>query len=127
MDTAHIGVIAPRMKSIFALAAAALAVTALASTGCSSADESDPSAAEPTDSSSDELRSSVLASTFTITGKNNDTLFNTLTMKGDHTFSGQGGCRQDGPGIHCHAITSVHGTWKTVTSGPQLGAPESLH
>lgn len=90
--------------------------------GCAAKTENDPSTDDG--STDDDLTAaSVLASTFTITGKTDDTRFNSLTMKADHTFTATGGCRQDTTGPHCFAITSITGKWKTAKSGPQLGSP----
>jgi hypothetical protein len=76
------------------------------------------------DSASDELNAtSVLASTFESKGTTNDTLFHSITMRADHTFTATGGCPTNGTGPHCFAIIAIHGTWKTKTSGPQLGSP----
>jgi hypothetical protein len=97
---------------------AAFVIAALVS-GCTAADQS-----SDTDSSTDDLTAqSILVGTYTITGATDTTMFNSLTLKSNHTFTGQGGCRQDTSGPHCFAITAPHGTWKTAKSGPQLGAP----
>jgi hypothetical protein len=103
----------------FSFALKTLAPLALVVAGCAA-----NTSAEPANSTSDDLakRQSVLASTFTVTGATDETLFNSFTLKADQTFSGQGGCRQD-KAPHCFAVTSITGTWKTTTSGPQLGAP----
>jgi hypothetical protein len=105
------------MKIFFA----SLTVVSLAvATGCSSAP--DPEAVQG-DTASEDLTAAKLASTYTITGANNVTPYNTIVLSTNHTFTAEGGCRQDGPGAHCFAITHFSGHWKTLKSGPQLGAP----
>jgi hypothetical protein len=84
-----------------------------------------PAEPEAQDSAGDELRVSVLVGDFALHGTQNDTPFNSITLSADHTFKAQGGCHGSGGGAaHCFAITAIHGTWKTTTSGPQLGHPQ---
>jgi hypothetical protein len=104
------------MKIFFA----SLAVVSIAvATGCSGAPESDNA---QSDSTTEDLTAK-LSNTYTINGTTDLTPFNTIVLASNHTFTAEGGCRQDGPGPHCFAITHFTGHWKTMKSGPQLGAP----
>ena len=111
------------MKSL--VAAGLLTVSAILCcglTGCA-ADTSSASGEDPGVVEGD-VKASTLAGTYVNPASENDDLaFYALTLNADHTYTAQGGCRQDGPGVHCFAMTSFHGTWTTKKSGPQLGAP----
>jgi hypothetical protein len=49
--------------------------------------------------------------------------FWSYTFNADGTYTGRGGCRPDGDGPHCFAISATSGKWTIAKSGPQLGAP----
>jgi hypothetical protein len=106
------------MKIFFAsLTAASIAVMSAA---CAAPTESNDAT---NDTASEDLKTASLSGTYTINGKTDLTPYNSIVLSSNHTFTAEGGCRQDGPGPHCFAITHFSGSWKIVKSGPQLGAP----
>jgi hypothetical protein len=88
--------------------------------GCSASTDSNTGT---TAGAADDLSTKTLSGTYAISSKEDATPYNSIVLKTDHDFSAQGGCRPNPSGPSCFAITAFHGTWKLLTSGPQLGSP----
>ena len=110
-------------RTAFALGFFGLSILSTTLGGCAAKtdDSSDDTAGSD---ESDLIRAATLAGTYeNPTTENNDLPFYSITFGADHTYTATGGCRQDGPGAHCFAISRFTGTWAGHKSGPQLGAP----
>jgi len=113
------------MKTLLTVTFLSIAALVPSITGCSAASDSNESSSTE-DTSADAITASQkLVGSYESSG--DDALpFYALTLSGNHRFNATGGCRQDGPGPHCGAISKISGTWKLVKSGPQLGAPAGV-